>query len=215
MNESIFEYGDKEIGYLKSKDKKLAAVIDRLGHIERKIDSDLFASVVHHIVGQQISVKAQETLWRRIKEGLGIINADTLLAAGRERVKSFGMAYRKADYILDFAAKVKSGEFDIEAVAAMDDREAIATLTGLKGIGVWTAEMILLFSLGRKDVLSFGDLGIIRGIRMLYRHREVNRVRFERYRRRFSPYGSVAAVYLWAVSGGAIPELTDPAGEKK
>lgn len=211
MSESIFEYGDKEIKYLKSKDKKLAAVIDRLGHIERKIDSDLFASVVHHIVGQQISVKAQETLWRRMKEGLGIINADTLLAAGRERVKSFGMAYRKADYILDFAAKVKSGEFDIEAVAAMDDREAIATLTGLKGIGVWTAEMILLFSLGRKDVLSFGDLGIIRGIRMLYRHREVNRVRFERYRRRFSPYGSVAAVYLWAVSGGAIPELTDPA----
>lgn len=215
MTESIFEYGDKEIRYLKSKDKKLAAVIDRLGHIERKIDGDLFASVVHHIVGQQISVKAQETLWRRMKEGLGIINADTLLTAGRERVKSFGMAYRKADYILDFAAKVKSGEFDIEAVAAMDDREAIATLTGLKGIGVWTAEMILLFSLGRKDVLSFGDLGIIRGIRMLYRHREVNRVRFERYRRRFSPYGSVAAVYLWAVSGGAIPELTDPAGEKK
>lgn len=211
MNESIFEYGDKEIKYLKSKDKKLAAVIDRLGHIERKIDSDLFSSVVHHIVGQQISMKAQETLWRRMKEGLGIINADTLLAAGRERVKSFGMAYRKADYILDFAAKVKSGEFDIEAVAAMDDREAIATLTGLNGIGVWTAEMILLFSLGRKDVLSFGDLGIIRGIRMLYRHREVNRVRFERYRRRFSPYGSVAAVYLWAVSGGAIPELTDPA----
>ena len=215
MSESIFEYGDKEIRYLKSKDKKLAAVIDRLGHIERKIDSDLFASVVHHIVGQQISMKAQETLWRRMKEGLGIINADTLLEAGRERVKSFGMAYRKADYILDFAAKVKSGEVDIEAVAAMDDREAIATLTGLKGIGVWTAEMILLFSLGRKDVLSFGDLGIIRGIRMLYRHREVNRVRFERYRRRFSPYGSVAAVYLWAVSGGAIPELTDPAGEKK
>lgn len=211
MSESIFEYGDKEIRYLKSKDKKLAAVIDRLGHIERKIDGDLFASVVHHIVGQQISMKAQETLWRRMKEGLGIINADTLLVAGRERVKSFGIAYRKADYILDFAAKVKSGEFDIEAVAAMDDREAIATLTGLKGIGVWTAEMILLFSLGRKDVLSFGDLGIIRGIRMLYRHREVNRVRFERYRRRFSPYGSVAAVYLWAVSGGAIPELTDPA----
>ncbi|MDO4203652.1 MAG: DNA-3-methyladenine glycosylase 2 family protein [Selenomonadaceae bacterium] len=215
MTESIFEYGDKEIEYLKSKDKKLAAVIDRLGHIERKVDGDLFASVVHHIVGQQISMKAQETLWRRMNEGLGVISADTLLAAGRERVKSFGMAYRKADYILDFAAKVKSGEFDIEAAAAMNDREAIATLTALKGIGVWTAEMILLFSLGRKDVLSFGDLGIIRGIRMLYRHREVNKERFERYRRRFSPYGSVAAIYLWAVSGGAIPELTDPAESKK
>lgn len=215
MAETWFEYGEKEILYLKSKDKKLAAVIDRLGFIRRETDSDLFASVVHKIVGQQISMKAQETLWRRMNEGLGIINADTLLEAGREKVKSFGMAYRKADYILDFAAKVKSGEFDIEAVATMSDRDAIETLTALKGIGVWTAEMLLLFCLRRPDILSFGDLGIVRGLRMLYRHKTVDKKRFERYRKRFSPYGSTASLYLWAVSGGAIPELTDPAECKK
>ena len=70
--------------------------------------------------------------------------------------------------------------------------------------------MILLFCLQRPDVFSYDDLAIRRGLRMLYRHRDIDRQRFERYRRRFSPYGSVASLYLWAVSGGAIPELRDP-----
>ena len=80
-----------------------------------------------------------------------------------------------------------------------------------QGIGVWTAEMILLFCLQRPDIFSYDDLAIQRGLRMVYRHREISRERFETYRRRFSPCGSVASLYLWAVSGGAIPELTDPA----
>lgn len=214
MAESFFEYGEEEIRYLKSKDKRLGKVIDRLGYIRRKTDSDLFTAVVHHIVGQQISTRAQQTIWTRMNEGLGSVTAETLLSAGRDRIKSFGLTYRKADYILDFSRQVESKAFDGEAVANLDDQEAIGALTALKGIGRWTAEMILLFCLKRKDILSYGDLGIIRGLRMLYRHREVDRVRFERYRKRFSPYGSVAALYLWAISGGAIPELTDPLAEK-
>lgn len=214
MAENFFEYGEEEIRYLKAKDKRLGQVIDRLGYLRRKTDSDLFASVVHHIVGQQISSKAQQTIWKRMNEELGAVTAEALLSAGREKIKSFGMTYRKANYILDFARQVESKAFDVEAVAAMDDQAAIKALTALKGIGVWTAEMILLFCLKRKDVLSYGDLGIIRGLRMLYRHKEVDRVRFERYRKRFSPCGSVASLYLWAISGGAIPELTDPLAEK-
>lgn len=210
MAESFFEYGEVEIRYLKSKDKRLGEIIDRLGYIRRKTDSDLFSSVVHHIVGQQISTRAQQTIWNRMNEGLGSVTAETLLSAGRDRIKSFGMTYRKADYILDFSRQVESKAFDVEEVANLDDQGAIKALTALKGIGLWTAEMILLFCLKRKDILSYGDLGIIRGLRMLYRHREVDRVRFERYRKRFSPYGSVAALYLWAISGRAIPELTDP-----
>lgn len=214
MAESFFEYGEEEIRYLKSKDKRLGKVIDRLGYIRRKTDSDLFTSVVHHIVGQQISTRAQQTIWNRMNEGLGSVTAENLLSAGRDRIKSFGMTYRKADYILDFSRQVESKAFNGEAVANLDDQEAIKALTALKGIGLWTAEMILLFCLKRKDVLSYGDLAIIRGLRMLYRHREVDRARFERYRKRFSPYGSVAALYLWAISGGAIPELTDPLAGK-
>ncbi len=97
----------------------------------------------------------------------------------------------------------------------MNDTEAIAALSSLSGVGVWTAEMILLFCLERPDILSFGDLAIQRGLRMVYRHREIPRERFERYRRRFSPHGSVASLYLWAVSGGALPDMTDPAEKNR
>ena len=97
----------------------------------------------------------------------------------------------------------------------MSDEEAIAALTALSGIGVWTAEMILLFCLQRPDILSFGDFAIRRGLRMVYRHREITKEQFERYRHRFSPYGSVASLYLWAVSGGALPGVTDPAERKR
>lgn len=75
--------------------------------------------------------------------------------------------------------------------------------------------MLLLFSLQRSDILSYDDLAIRRGLRMLYRHKEMPRERFERYRRRFSPYGSLASLYLWAIAGGALPELDDPAERKK
>ena len=114
-----------------------------------------------------------------------------------------GMSLRKAEYILDFARRVQSGEFDLEAVRRMDDGQAIAALTSLRGVGVWTAEMILLFCLQRPDVLSYDDLAIRRGLRMLYRHKALDRERFERYRRRYSPCGSVASLYLWAVACGA------------
>ena len=209
-----FTYTDKETEYLKSKDKKLAAIIDRIGHIDRPVDKDLFSSVIHHILGQQISTKAQQTLWKRMNEGLGEITAETLLKAGRERIQSFGTTFIKADNILDFAGKVHNGAFDISAVEAMDDQEAIKALCSLKGIGVWTAEMILLFCLQRPNILSYGDLAILRGMRMVYRHRKITRDQFERVRRRLSPCGNVASLYFWAVAGGALPDVTDPGAKR-
>lgn len=204
-----FAYGDREIAYLKQKDKRLGAVIDRVGRIERAVDTDLFSSVVHHIVGQQISTKAQATVWRRMQEELGAVNAATILAAGVPRLQALGMTFRKAEYITDFAQKVRGGAFDLEGIWQKSDEEAIRELSALKGIGVWTAEMILLFCMQRPDVFSYDDLAIRRGLRMVYHHREIDRARFERYRRRFSPCGSVASLYLWAVAGGAIPEMRD------
>ena len=212
---NYFRYGEKEIAYLKSKDKKLAAVIDAVGSIRRETDRDLFTSVVRHIVGQQISNRALAAVWGRLMEGLGTVDAATILRAGEERLHTFGMSCRKAAYISDFARKVGSEEFSLSALKKMDDAEAIAALSSLNGVGVWTAEMILLFCLERPDVLSFGDLAIRRGLRMVYRHREITKTQFEHYRRRYSPFGSVASLYLWAVSGGALPGVTDPAERKR
>lgn len=204
-----FEYGEKEISYLKSKDAKLAEVIDTLGFVEREIDTDLFSAVVHHIIGQQISTKAQATIWQRMQDALGQVNAETILSAGVSNLQALGISFRKAEYITDFARKVHTGEFDIEAVSQMSDTDAISALSSLKGIGVWTAEMILLFCMQRPDIFSYDDLAIQRGLRMVYHHRRIDRKLFEKYRRRFSPYCSVASLYLWAVSGGAIPGMRD------
>ena len=191
-----FVYGEKETEYLKKKDRRLGEVIGAVGHIERQVDGDLFSAVVHHIIGQQISTKAQATIWQR-------------------ELQSFGMTFRKAEYIKDFAQKVLGGDFDLTAVERMPDGEAVAALSGLKGIGVWTAEMILLFCLQRPDILSYGDLAIHRGMRMVYHHRKIDKTLFEKYRRRLSPYGSVASLYFWAVAGGELPGMRDYAPKTK
>ena len=215
----FFKYGEKELSYLRKKDKILCEVIDRIGHIDRTVDTGLFSSVVHHIIGQQITAKAQATVWQRMRDTLGEVSAETVLAAGIPELQSLGMTFRKAEYITDFAGKVRDGAFDPDALKDMSDAEAVGKLSSLKGIGVWTAEMILLFCLQRPDIFSFDDLAIRRGLRMVYHHRKIDRRLFERYRRRFSPYCSTASLYLWAVAGGAIPEMKDyrpkEAGKRK
>lgn len=200
-----FEYGDEAISHLKAKDPALGAVIDAVGHVYREVDDDLFSAMVHHIIGQQVSTAAQATVWARLQEAHGQVTPEAMAAASEGDLQAFGMTFKKAGYIKGFADKVLSGELDLEAVAAMDDAEAIEALRALPGIGTWTAEMLLLFCLQRPDVLSFDDLAIHRGMRMVYHHRKVTRPMFERYRRRYSPYGSVASLYLWAISHMDVP----------
>ncbi|GHV56426.1 DNA-3-methyladenine glycosidase [Synergistales bacterium] len=204
-----FEYGEKEIEYLKRKDKRLGEAIDKIGHIDRDVETDLFPSVVHHIVGQQISSAAQKTVWARLNAKLGTVDAETVCSASREDIQTCGITFKKADYIKDFAEKVRCGEFDIAALRDMPDANLIKELSALKGIGGWTAEMLMIFCLQRPDVVSYGDLAILRGMRMLYHHREIDRKLFDKYVRRYSPYGTVASLYLWAIAGGAIPEMRD------
>ena len=172
-----FEYGEKELSYLRQKDKRLCEVIDRIGPIERTVDTDLFSSVVHHIIGQQISTKAQATIWQRMQDALGVVNAETILAAGVPKLQSLGMTFRKAEFIMVFAEKVHTGAFNLDAVEHMSDEDAIGALSSLKGIGVWTAEMILLFCMQRPDIFSYDDLAIQRGLRMVYHHRSIDRRR--------------------------------------
>lgn len=209
-----FQYTTKETDYLSQKDKRLGEAIQKVGPIQRKVDTDLFSAVVHHIIGQQISTKAQATIWQRMQEALGSVDADHLLAAGVPQLQKLGMTFRKAEYITDFAQKVQNGKFDLEEIWQKPDEEVIRELSSLKGIGVWTAEMILLFCMQRPDVFSYDDLAIQRGLRMLYHHRKIDRKLFAKYRRRFSPYCSVASLYLWAIAGGAIPEMHDYAPKK-
>ena len=212
---AYFDYGHEATNYLSKTDKKLAEVIAKIGHIDREVDADLFRAMTFHIVGQQISNAALATVWERMQALLGEIVPESVANAAPEDLQKCGTTHRKVEYIQGFAQQVVAGEFDLQAIPFMDDDAAIEYLSSVRGIGRWTAEMLLLFCLQRPDVLAFDDLAIHRGLRMVYRHKEITRERFERYRRRFSPYGSVASLYLWAVAGGAIPELTDPAKPAK
>ena len=210
-----FEYNNREIEFLKGRDKLLGAAIDKIGHIYRAVDNDMFSSIIHHIIGQQISTRAQETIWQRLRDRIGDINADNIYSLKLNELQKLGMTFKKAEYIKDFTDKVRNKEFDINRLSDLSDEEIVKKLSTLKGIGVWTAEMIMIFCLQRPDVLSFGDLAIQRGMRMLYHHRSIDRKKFEKYKRRYSPYGTVASLYFWAIAGGAIPEMRDYAPKKK
>ena len=199
----IFQYGEKEITYLKSVDSVLGEIIDQIGHIEREVVPDLFASLIRAMVAQQISAKAAETVSLRMMARFKEITPKTLDSATVEEIQQLGMSMRKATYIKEAARKVFCGELDIELLHTLSDEDVCKQLSALNGIGVWTAEMLMIFTMQRPDILSWSDLAIQRGLRMLHRHRKIDKKLFEKYRRRYSPYNTVASLYLWAIAGGA------------
>lgn len=213
--EQYFQYGDTELFYLKSKDKRLAEIIEKVGVVKRRVIPDLFAALVHSIIGQQISTKAHESIWQKTIDKFGEITPRIILSVTPDELQSVGLSFRKVEYIRSAAEKVLSGEFDIEALNSMTDEEVCNRLSSLKGLGIWSAEMLMLFSMQRPDILSFGDLAIQRGLRMIYHHRSIDRKLFEKYRRRFSPYCSVASLYIWAVAGGVVEGMKDFAQKKR
>ncbi len=204
MEEQYFQYGEEEISYLKSRDKRLAEVIDRVGMVKRRVIPDLYAALVHSIVGQQISSKAHETIWRRMLGALGSITPEKIENMTLEEVQQFGLSFRKAGYIKNATHKIATGEFPLEPLYSMSDEEVCDRLSSLEGVGKWTAEMLMLFSMQRPNIISFNDLAIIRGMNIVYHHRKMTRDMFERHRRRLSPYCSVASLYFWKVAGGQL-----------
>ncbi len=210
-----FQYSEIETEYLSAKSTQLAHVIERIGHINREVNPDLFSSLINSIVGQQISTKAHTTIWLRMLNGLGEITPTTICEISPEHLHSYGLSFRKVEYMQSVSKKILDGEFSIDALYSMNDEEVCKELSKLNGIGVWTAEMMMIFSMQRPNIMSYGDLAILRGMRMLFRHRKVTKELFAKYHRKFSPYASVASLYFWAIAGGAIPELTDPAPKVK
>jgi DNA-3-methyladenine glycosylase II len=200
MSSHILRYGTTEIAYLKKRDKKLGLAIDRIGMIEREVTPDPFTALVSSIVAQQISAKAADTVWNRMQERFGTISPAGIASASPEEIQQCGMSLKKAGYIHGIGTAVVQDGLDFSAFSDLSDGEIIERLTALHGVGTWTAEMLLIFSLGRPDVLSWNDLAIRRGMMNLYGHTTLTREQFERYRKRYSPYGSVASLYLWAVS---------------
>lgn len=195
-----FRYGDAELEYLRRRDPVLGVAIDRIGTIEREVIPDLFAALVHSIVGQQVSSRAAASVWARLQEALGAVTPRSLAAASVEELRRCGLSGRKAEYARGAAETVLRGELDLAGLHDLPDEEVIEQLSSLRGVGTWTAEMLLIFSMERPDVVSWSDLAIRRGMRVLYGLETLDHAQFEQCRARYSPHGSVASLYLWAVS---------------
>jgi len=196
----FYEYGQLEMDYLKEADSILGRNIERLGKVERMVIPDLFAALIHAVVGQLISAKAVHTIWNRMQERLGDITPENLARQSADDIQSCGMTMKKATCIHAIAQTIIEGEFSLDELRSFSDEEVIQKLIKLNGIGRWTAEMLLIHAMERQDVVSWGDIAIRRGMMKLYGLSSITRAQFEQYRSNYSPYGSVASIYLWALS---------------
>jgi DNA-3-methyladenine glycosylase II len=196
----LVQYGKAEIDHLKSRDKKLGKAIDRIGMIERQVIPDLFKALVHSVVAQQISSKAAATVWGRLCGKLSDVTPRNVAITEVSEIQKCGLSMRKATYIKGIGEAAHRGGLDLLELREMPDEAVIEKLSYLPGIGVWTAEMLLIFSLCRPDVVSWGDLAIQRGMMKLYGLKDLSKKQFDRFRKRYSPCGSVASLYLWALS---------------
>lgn len=192
-----FSYSHKELKFLSERDKVLGEYIRKKGKIERSVNADVFYNVIDSIAGQQISSAALQTVRKKLLEITGGVTPEKINALSAEKIKRCGISLKKAENIKAFAESVCSGKTDLESFKEKEDEEIIKELTAFRGIGRWTAEMTLIFALQRKNVLSFGDFGIRKGICVLYGYEKIDKKLFEQFRERFSPYGTIASFYLW------------------
>ncbi|SES87237.1 DNA-3-methyladenine glycosylase family protein [Anaerobranca gottschalkii] len=195
-----FVYGKEETEYLKETDPLLGKVIDEIGYISREINPNPFSALVESVISQQVSSKAAQTIINRLLTKIGRITPDTLLDISEEEIRECGISGRKIQYIKNIAKSAKEKKVDFNSLDNLSDQEIIRKLTRLPGVGQWTVEMLLIFSLGRKDIVSFNDLGIRKGMMKLYNLEKLTKEEFINYKNRYSPYGTIASFYLWEIN---------------
>lgn len=155
---------------------------------------DYFVALCEDIVGQQLSGKAADSIWARFEKLFSKkqVTPDKLLKLTDEQIRNIGTSWAKVKYLKDLAGKVKAKAIHLESLEKLADSEVVVELTKIKGIGPWTAEMFLIFTLKREDIFSFGDLGLNKAIKKLYGKRKP-----ESIIKRWSPYRSFGSLTLW------------------
>lgn len=223
----VYEFGQAEIEHLTQADESMGAAIERIGKLERIVLPDVFSALVYAIISQLISAKAADTIWLRLQQQMqaqvqhkqilvqehSAMSTQPLLHAQQQvltpqavnrltldELRGCGLTQGKAQCIIALAHSIEQGETDLEQLRCLPDDEVVAKLTAWRGIGRWTAEMVLIHGLERPDVVSWGDIAIRRGMMKLYGLSSLTPVQFEQYCCRYSPYGTVASIYLWQIS---------------
>jgi DNA-3-methyladenine glycosylase II len=201
-------YWNEATAALAERDAVLKGVIERFPGLTLAPRVDPFMALARSIVGQQLSVRAAQTIWGRVAARLGEVSPEMLVRARRPTLRACGLSANKADYLKDLARKFLEGSLDVESWHALEDEMLIVELTRVKGIGRWTAEMFLMFHLVRPDVLPLGDIGVQRAMRVHYNGgRPMSPARMRRLGAAWAPWRSVATWYLWR-SLEAVPVAT-------
>jgi DNA-3-methyladenine glycosylase II len=191
-------YWDKAKRELSRSDPVLGAIIRRYPRIHLVPRGDPFHTLARSIVGQQISVKSAQAVWSRLLDALPAVTPEHALEARMERLLACGLSRRKVEYLADLAAHFVYGRIVPTQWQTMDDEAVIAELVEIRGIGRWTAEMLLIFNLLRPDVLPVDDIGLQRGVSIGYRDgRKVSETGIRRIAKAWAPWRSVATWYLW------------------
>ena len=192
------KYWDKAKRALSRADPVMAAIIRRHPAAHLVPRGDPFLTLARAIVGQQISTKAAQSVWNRFSECVSVVCPEKVLKAKTKALRACGLSGRKCEYICDLARRFADGEVHVQRWQQMTDEEVIADLVQVRGIGRWTAEMFLMFSLLRPDVLPLDDLGLQKGVRLAYfKGRKISVRTMARLGETWRPWRTVASWYLW------------------
>ena len=196
------EYWDAACRHLKRGDRVMKRLIPRFGEARLRTRGDPFTTLARSVVGQQISVKAAQSVWNRFVQRAaadgGPLQPASVMALTPAAMREAGLSARKAEYLLDLARHFEDGRVHAGQWGTMGDDAIIDELVAIRGIGRWTAEMFLIFHLMRPDVLPLDDLGLLKGISLNYFSGEtVSRAEAREVAEAWAPYRTVATWYLW------------------
>jgi DNA-3-methyladenine glycosylase II len=192
------DYWARATRELAERDDVLRALVGRFQGLALGSRGDAFSTLARSIVGQQISVKAAQSVWDKLAGRVGTVTPEALARSRKPTLRSCGLSGQKASYLKDLAGKFLDGTLDPGSWNALDDEALILEMTQVRGIGRWTAEMFLMFHLARPDVLPLADLGLQRAMRLNYnRGRALSDARMRKIGAVWAPWRSVATWYLW------------------
>lgn len=187
--------------FLKSSDLVFNKLIEKYGLLETHSSFDLFSFFVFHFIGQMLSNKVADVLWTRFVNLVGEVEPHNILNIPDDKIRNIGISRAKIEFIKSFCNDIINKKIVLDSLNSLSDDELIRTLTKIKGVGEWTAEMIALFSLGRENIFSFKDVALKRGIMKCHPNfKTLSKTRFEKLRKLYSPYCSYASLYFYKVN---------------
>lgn len=198
VNKLVINVRDKYTNYLCNVDENLCKLIEVIGNYSLELQENYYEALIKKIIGQQLSLSATNTIITRVINHCTIVTPDNINSMTDTEFSGCGVSRQKCNYIRELTKKVLSGDINLEMLSSQNDDTVIKLLTQNKGIGKWTAEMFLIFSLGRENILSSRDVSIRNAIEWLYQIKNED-INWGFYYELWSPYNTIASLYLWEI----------------